>query len=39
LIELSRSSKHASVRRSAIFWLGQTGDPRAVDVFAELLRQ
>jgi len=38
LIELARSSKHASVRRSAIFWLGQTGDPRAVEVFAELLR-
>jgi hypothetical protein len=38
LIELARSAKHASARRSAIFWLGQTGDPRAVDVFAELLR-
>lgn len=39
LIDLARSAKHASARRSAIFWLGQTGDPRAVDVFAELLRQ
>jgi HEAT repeat protein len=39
LIDLARSSKHAAVRRSAIFWLGQTGDPRAVEVFAELLRQ
>jgi HEAT repeats len=38
LIELARSAKHPSARRSAIFWLGQTGDPRAVDVFAELLR-
>jgi hypothetical protein len=38
LIELARSAKHASARRSAIFWLGQTGDPRAADVFAELLR-
>jgi hypothetical protein len=38
LIELARSSKHPSARRSAIFWLGQTGDARAVDVFAELLR-
>jgi hypothetical protein len=38
LIELARTAKHASARRSAIFWLGQTGDPRAVDVFAELLR-
>jgi hypothetical protein len=37
LIELARTAKHASARRSAIFWLGQTGDPRAVDVYAELL--
>jgi hypothetical protein len=39
LIELARSAKSPAARRSAIFWLGQTGDPRAVDVFAELLRQ
>lgn len=37
LIDLARTSKHPSVRRSAIFWLGQTGDPRAADVFADLL--
>jgi hypothetical protein len=37
LIELARATKHPSARRSAIFWLGQTGDPRAADVFAELL--
>jgi hypothetical protein len=39
LIELARSAKNPAARRSAIFWLGQTGDPRAVEVFAELLRQ
>jgi hypothetical protein len=39
LIELARSAKHPAARRSAIFWLGQTGDQRAVEVFAELLRQ
>lgn len=39
LIELARSAKNPAARRSAIFWLGQTGDPRAADVFAELLRQ
>lgn len=39
LIEIARSSKHPAARRSAIFWLGQTGDDRAADVFAELLRQ
>ena len=37
LIELSRSAKHASARKMAIYWLGQTGDPRALDVYAELL--
>ncbi|HEX8941868.1 MAG TPA: HEAT repeat domain-containing protein [Gemmatimonadaceae bacterium] len=39
LIEVARSTKHPAARRSAIFWLGQTGDPRATDLFAELLRQ
>jgi len=39
LIEIARSAKHPAARRSAIFWLGQTGDLRAADVFAELLRQ
>ena len=37
LIELARSSKHPSARKTAIYWLGQSGDPRAVDVYAELL--
>jgi len=37
LIDVVRTSSHASARRSAIFWLGQSGDPRAADVFAELL--
>jgi HEAT repeats len=37
LIDVVRTAKHPSAKRSAIFWLGQTGDPRAADVFAELL--
>lgn len=37
LIELARSAKHPSARRRAIFWLGQSGDRRAADVYAELL--
>ena len=37
LIDLAREAKHPSARRAAIFWLGQTGDSRAADVFAELL--
>jgi len=38
LIDIARSAKNAAARRSAIFWLGQTGDRRAVDVYAELLK-
>jgi hypothetical protein len=37
LIEIARTAKNAAARRSAIFWLSQTGDPRAADVYAELL--
>jgi len=37
LMELARSSPHPEVRKAAIYWLGQTGDPRAVGVYAELL--
>lgn len=37
LIDLSRTAKHPSVRKAAIFWLGQSGDRRAAEVFAELL--
>jgi HEAT repeat protein len=37
LIDLARSSKYPAVRKAALFWLGQTGDRRASDVFAELL--
>ena len=37
LIELAKTLKHPASRRTAIYWLGQSGDPRAVDVYAELL--
>jgi len=37
LIDLAKHAKYPSVRRSAIFWLGQSGDPRAADTYAELL--
>ena len=38
LIEIARSSKHPPVRAQALFWLGQSGDSRAVDLFEEILR-
>lgn len=38
LIDLARSSKrHPAVRRTAMFWLGQSGDPRALALFEEIL--
>ena len=38
LLDVARSSRDVSVRRSALFWLGQSGDPRAVTLFESLLR-
>jgi len=37
LMDLAKTAKYPSAKRSAIFWLSQTGDPRAADVFADLL--
>ncbi|MGH9767161.1 MAG: HEAT repeat domain-containing protein [Blastocatellia bacterium] len=37
LIKIARTHSNRAVRKQAIFWLGQTGDERAVDFFKELL--
>ena len=37
LIEVARSAPHAASRAQALFWLGQSGDPRAIDLFDEIL--
>jgi HEAT repeat protein len=37
LIKLAGSHKSAGVREKAIFWLGQTGDPRALDFIESIL--
>ncbi|HTE48077.1 MAG TPA: HEAT repeat domain-containing protein [Gemmatimonadaceae bacterium] len=37
LIDIARTASHAAARKAAIYWLGQSGDPRALDVYAELL--
>jgi len=37
LIRLARSNPDPKIRRKAIFWLGQTDDPRALALFEELL--
>lgn len=37
LIQVARTNKDAGVRAKALFWLGQSGDPRALDLFEEIL--
>jgi hypothetical protein len=38
LIELARTHRDSTVRRRAMFWLGQSGDPRALEFFEQILR-
>ena len=38
LIEVARSNPNWRVRSAALFWLGQSGDPRAIDLFESVLR-
>jgi HEAT repeat protein len=38
LIQIARTNPHAELRKSALFWLGQSEDPRALALFEELLR-
>jgi HEAT repeat protein len=37
LIELARNHKNREVRRDAMFWLGQSGDPRALAFIEKIL--
>lgn len=37
LIRLARSNKDPKVRRKALFWLGQSDDPRVLALFEEIL--
>jgi hypothetical protein len=38
LLEIARENRHADARAAAIHRLGQTADPRAIDLFATLLQ-
>lgn len=38
LLEVARTSRSARVRSQALFWLGQSGDPRAIELFESVLR-
>ena len=37
LIYVARTNKDPEIRKKALFWLGQSNDPRALDLFEELL--
>jgi hypothetical protein len=37
LIVVARTNKDPEIRKKAIFWLGQSNDPRAIDLFEQLL--
>jgi hypothetical protein len=37
LLQVARTNRDPEVRRKAFFWLGQTGDPRAIALFEEIL--
>lgn len=38
LLEIARSNPSSHVRSHAMFWLGQSGDPRAIALFESVLR-
>ncbi|HEY7545374.1 MAG TPA: HEAT repeat domain-containing protein [Blastocatellia bacterium] len=38
LIKIARTHSKPEVRKQAIFWLGQTGDERALEFFKEILK-
>ena len=37
MIQLARSDRDPTIRKQAIFWLGQSGDPRAIGFFEQVL--
>ena len=38
LIQVARNNRNPAVRKQAMFWLGQSNDPRALAFFEEVLR-
>ena len=37
LIQVASNNRYPEYRRSSLFWLGQSGDPRAISLFEEIL--
>lgn len=38
LVRVARSNHDPALRSKALFWLGQSGDPRAMELFGEILK-
>jgi HEAT repeat protein len=38
LIRIARTNTDPALRKTALFWLGQSGDPRAISLFEEILK-
>ena len=38
LLEIARSHQDPKIRKTAMFWLGQSNDPRAIALFEEILK-
>jgi hypothetical protein len=38
LVRIARNHRDPEIRKTAMFWLGQSGDPRAIALFEEILR-
>ena len=39
MLDIARTEEDPDLRQNAIFWIGQSGDPRAEDVLLEILNQ
>jgi hypothetical protein len=39
LIRIARTNRDPELKKTALFWLGQSEDPRALDLFEEILRE
>jgi hypothetical protein len=37
LLDIAKTSKDPKIRKQSIFWLGQSGDPRAIEYFESIL--
>jgi hypothetical protein len=37
LIAIAKNNRDPEIRKKAMFWLGQSGDPRALDLFEQIL--